>query len=126
MSTRSLSKKQPLKKHIKVDVDKLIVLDDERLSLLKEIEDLRSQQNTQSDMIQSLESEVKRVQAISAVKELKEGLKEKEAVYKQILEPWQALMYAIPNIPDVTVPEGKSDADNVPIKTWGEKKRCSF
>lgn len=35
-------------------------------------------------------------------------------------------MLQVPNIPDISVPEGKSDEDNVEIKTWGEIKDFSF
>jgi seryl-tRNA synthetase len=32
----------------------------------------------------------------------------------------------VPNIPDMTVPEGESDEQNVEIKTWGEKTKFTF
>ncbi len=121
-----LVKEAARKKRISVDVDRLISLDEERLSLLKDVEELRAQQNAQSQDIQSLSSEVERVQLIESMKVLKDKLKDKEALYKKVLDPWQALMYAIPNIPDVTVPEGESDQENVAIKSWGEKRVFDF
>ena len=33
---------------------------------------------------------------------------------------WRELMILVPNIPDVSVPEGESDAQNAEIKKWGE------
>ena len=45
---RDLVKNAAIKKHITVDVDKLVAVDTERLGLLQEIEELRAQQNTQS------------------------------------------------------------------------------
>ncbi|MCD5396734.1 MAG: hypothetical protein LRZ98_01065 [Candidatus Pacebacteria bacterium] len=35
-------------------------------------------------------------------------------------------MWRIPQVPDESVPTGKSDEDNVPIKTWGEKTKFDF
>lgn len=121
-----LVKEAAQKKNIKVDVDKLIDLDTQRLELLSAIEKLRAEQNEQSQKIPQLTTDVEREQAVSAMKILKDELKEKESTYKPIAEQWQQLMYQIPNIPDVSVPEGNSDDDNVPIKTWGEHTTFDF
>lgn len=114
------------KKNIKVDVDRLIVLDTQRLELLTQIENLRAQQNEQSQKIPQLTTEVEKQQAVSAMKIIKDDLKEKESTYRTMVQEWQTLMYQIPNIPDVSVPEGNSDEDNVAIKTWGEHTSFSF
>lgn len=39
---------------------------------------------------------------------------------------WQKLMVQVPNIPDMSVPEGESDTDNKEVKVWGEKPAFSF
>lgn len=121
-----LVKQAAIKKHIKVDVDKLIQLDTERLALLQDIEKLRAEQNTQSEEIQKIADTVEREVAIVAMRKVKETLKEKEASYKTIYDSWYELMLKIPNIPDMTVPDGESDADNVQIKQWGEQTTFSF
>jgi seryl-tRNA synthetase len=123
---RDLVKAAARKKHIKVDVDKLVAIDNDRLALLREIEDLRSQQNTQSKIIQTLRDQNERNQAIENMRVLKETLKEKESAMKPIQSKWHDLMLKIPNIPDVTVPEGDSDEDNQQVKTWGEATQFSF
>ena len=38
----------------------------------------------------------------------------------------QAILQRIPNLPQATVPVGKSEADNVVVKTWGEKPDVRF
>ena len=123
---RDLVKNAAIKKHITVDVDKLVAVDTERLGLLQEIEELRAQQNTQSSIIEKLTDATEREQAISNMRTLKEGLKEKETEYKKIESKWQDLMWQIPNIPDMTVPDGESDQDNEQIKTWGEQTTFDF
>ena len=35
-------------------------------------------------------------------------------------------MLLVPNIPDETVPEGDSDADNVEVRKWGEIRTFDF
>jgi seryl-tRNA synthetase len=42
------------------------------------------------------------------------------------MEEWQKMMLQVPNIPDISVPAGKSDQDNKEIKTWGDKPSFSF
>jgi seryl-tRNA synthetase len=73
---RDLVKSAAIKKHINVDVDKLLRLDSERLELLREIEALRAEQNTASLKIGQSEGE-NRESAIIAMRTLKEGLKNK-------------------------------------------------
>jgi len=114
------------KKNITIDVDALIELDTQRVALLTHIETLRAQQNEQSQKIPQITTDVQRQQAISEMKEVKDELKEKEAHYRIIADQWQSLMYQVPNIPDVSVPDGVSDEDNVPIKAWGEHTEFSF
>ena len=60
------------------------------------------------------------------MKALKEQLSGSEDMLKKATAQWQNLMLHVPNIPDMTVPEGESDADNVEIKTWGEKTNFDF
>ena len=35
-------------------------------------------------------------------------------------------MLCVPNVPDISVPDGDSDADNQEVKSWGEKPTFSF
>ena len=123
---RDLVKAAAIKKNITVDVDKLVALDTERITLLQDIEGLRANQNTQSSIIEKLSDPVEREQAIANMRTLKESLKEKEVEYKKIESKWQNLMWQIPNIPDMTVPDGDSDQDNVQIKTWGYTTTFDF
>jgi len=122
---RSLVKSAAIKKHIDVDVDTLLKLDNDRLELLRDIESLRAEQNLASAKI-AQSSDTDRESAIIAMRTLKEGLKEKEDKHKKVHKKWQNIMWQIPNIPDVSVPDGLSDADNVQIKTWGEETVFDF
>ena len=44
----------------------------------------------------------------------------------EIMKEWQQLMVAVPNIPDMSVPDGLDDADNVEVRTWGEIPKFDF
>jgi seryl-tRNA synthetase len=114
------------KKNITVDVDRLIFLDNERLHLLRDIEALRSEQNEQSKKVQTLRNQTDRENIIIAMRTVKDALKEKELTYKKIEAKWKNIMLQIPNIPDMTVPDGDSDADNIQTKEWGSKTQFGF
>ena len=92
---RDIVKDAATKKNIKIDVDKLLKIDAERLDLLRDIEALRAEQNKQSQKIQTLEDGTEKEQSIIAMRTLKESLKEKEGKYKQIQKKWQDLMWQI-------------------------------
>ena len=55
-----------------------------------------------------------------------EELKELEKDFENIMTKWKKLMLEVPNIPDISVPDGETDADNQEIKIWGEKTKFDF
>lgn len=57
---------------------------------------------------------------------LKEEMKKEEEALKSVMEEWRSLMVRVPNIPDMTVPDGDSDADNQEHKVWGDKTVFDF
>ena len=57
---------------------------------------------------------------------VKEDIKEKEEKLKTVVEEWQKLMLQVPNVPDISVPNGKSEEDNVEILAWGKKPEFNF
>ena len=113
------------KKHIAVDVDRLVVVDDRRRELLTEVEAARAKQNQASEKIPSASASEKE-RLLREMKTLKEKMSEFEEELKAVMTEWQTLMVQVPNIPDISVPEGKTDADNKPVKHWGEKPKFSF
>lgn len=114
------------KKHIDVDIEKLISLDDARLKTLKEVEDLRSEVNTASNNISRNQDPALKTQLIEEMRLVKDDIKAKEEKLKEITEEWQTLMLHVPNVPDMSVGEGASDAENQEIKAWGEKPNFQF
>lgn len=113
------------KKHIDFDVNTLVELDDKRLELLKEVEAMRTEQNAVGEKIPQA-GEDEKTKLLSEMTELKEKLQSKEKKLKKVMQEWQVLMLAVPNIPDMSVPEGETDADNVEIRVEGEKPSFNF
>jgi seryl-tRNA synthetase len=113
------------KKHINFNVDDLIAADQKRIEKLSLVENLRSEQNSVSDKIPSATPE-ERQALIAQMTLLKEDLKKHEETLKETMTDWQKLMLQVPNVPDISVPEGDSDADNLEVKEVGEKPNFSF
>lgn len=113
------------KKHIDFDVEALLKVDDQRLSILKEVEEMRAKQNEVSQRIPKASDEEKQ-KILSEMKVLKETLQAKEVDLKNVVVQWQKIMVQVPNIPDASVPEGVTSDDNQEIKKWGEKPNFDF
>ena len=114
------------KKHANVDIDELLALDEKRLSLLSKVEALRGEQNKASLALGKDLNSVERVQMIEEMRLVKEDLKEKEEELNAVMKSWQLLMLQVPNVPDISVPDGDTDEDNKEVKTWGEKPNFGF
>lgn len=113
------------KKHVEVDIDRLLVVDDERKAIRQELDDRKAEQNRMSDRIR-LAKDDERENLIEAMRHVKDGAVELEEKYAAVMEEWQKLMLSVPNIPDMSVPEGESDAENQEVKKWGELPKFSF
>lgn len=114
------------KKKIKVDISRLVSLDDERLEALKAVETLRSEVNRVSGNIARDGDPALKVQMIEEMRLVKEEIKKKEEKLKEVTEEWQAIMLQVPNMPDMTVPEGAGEEDNKEVATWGNKPEFNF
>lgn len=114
------------KKHLNFDVDGLLQLDDTRLQNLSLVESLRAEQNKISDEVGRTKDATVREKHISDMKVLKEHLRQKEDELKEIVKKWQTLMLEVPNIPDISVPDGISDEGNMEVKKWGDLPKFKF
>lgn len=114
------------KKRVKVDIDLLIRKDDERRLLIQKAEELRTEQNKQSGNIVREKDPKAREQMILEMTTVKNDLNVIEENLKPVLVEWKKLMLEVPNIPDMSVPEGKGDEDNVEIRVVGDKPEFSF
>ena len=108
-------------------VDKAVELELKRRETIKEVETLKARRNSESAKVAQLKREKKNADDIIAdmqktgvrIKELDDILSSTEAELKE-------LMLSIPNIPHSTTPFGKSDADNVEVRKWGEPTSFDF
>lgn len=108
-------------------IDELVKLDEDRRKKLVEVENLKSKRNKDSGEIAKLKRTGQNADELLAeMKKISDDIKGIDAQLSSIDEKIQYIMLRIPNIPHPSVPEGKSDADNVEIRKWGEPKKFNF
>ena len=113
------------KKNVSIDLEHLIRVDDERLRLLREIEECRATQNAVSQSIVNA-GDADRAEMIVRMGVVKDNVKILEDSYNSVVADWQSLMLQVPNIPSVASPVGNDETASVVIKTWGEKPVFDF
>ncbi|MEK7660228.1 MAG: serine--tRNA ligase [Patescibacteria group bacterium] len=114
------------KKGFNTDIPGLLKADEERRRLIKEVDDLRAKINEASSRIPTMGDTPDRQMLIEEMRQVKEALGVKEDTMRRAEELFQNLMLTVPNVPDPSVPEGKTDEDNVEIKKVGETPTFSF
>lgn len=108
-------------------IDKVVELDEKRRKNLVEVENLKSKRNKDSGEIPKLKKAGQNTDALMAeMKKLSDDIKNIDAEVSKIDEEIEYIMLRIPNIPNPSVPEGKSDAENVEIRKWGEPRKFDF
>lgn len=105
------------KKKIKIDLDRLVVVDDARKTVMTELETKKAEQNRVSADVVTATPEV-RATLIQQMQTLKAAIQVDEEKLKPLMDEWKTLMLQVPNIPDMSVPDGDSDADNLEVKVW--------
>lgn len=113
------------KKQLSFDVDALLALEEKRKQTLSSFEAARTEQKALSDEVGKAAPE-DRARMSEALKPLKEKVQGLEEDLRAVMKDWQALMLEVPNVPDMSVPEGTSEDDNVETKIWGERPVFSF
>ena len=104
------------------DREKFFELDEERRSVISEVEKLQAERNAVSKQIGQLMREGKRDEAeaakaqVAANKDRIAALDERRGAVEQELFD---LVAAIPNIPHESVPYGRDDSDNPEVRRWG-------
>ncbi|HOI41573.1 MAG TPA: serine--tRNA ligase [Elusimicrobiales bacterium] len=114
------------KKRLDFDPAPLLAADDRRRELLAVIEKMRAEQNEVSLRLPQIKDKAEKAELISGMKALKERLSKEEERLRETMAEWHSLMLRVPNVPDSSVPEGATDAENVQLRTWGEVPRFDF
>jgi len=110
-------------------IDEILKLDEQRRKFLVEVEAFKSQRNRVSKEIGALMGQKKLTEAEAKKAETKDlGDKIEEADYdvSQAESKRDALMLQLPNLPNESVPPGKTAEDNPEVRVHGEKAAFDF
>ncbi|MFA6183755.1 MAG: serine--tRNA ligase [Parcubacteria group bacterium] len=110
-------------KNIKLDLDKLLELDRERVELLQKVEKLQAEKN---DLNNEMAKAQNKEATIEKGAEIKKELAELEPRFKEVKEAFENLMVKVPNIVSSDTPLGKDESDNKEVLVWGEIPKFDF
>ena len=113
------------KKRLDFKVDELLKIDDERVKIVGLVDNLRREQNEASAGISQASGDEK-AKLIEKMSSVKTDLQKNEEELKEVMKRWQQQMLLVPNIPDMSVPEGDDDSGNQEVKVWGDRRKFDF
>ena len=112
-----------------LDVAAFQKLESERKTLQTRTQDLQARRNSLSKQIGMLKGKGKGEDAsvvMAEVAALKIELDANEERLGELLKEFDAFVATIPNLPQASVPVGKSEADNVEVSRWGTPRSFDF
>jgi seryl-tRNA synthetase len=102
-------------------------IDQERRAAITVSETLKADRNKATEEIAQLKKNKQDATAqINATKELREKIAEAEKTAEEADARLRNILLGIPNLPDDSVPIGKSEADNVEVRKWGTAPKFDF
>ena len=119
------------KKRLDFNLDELLAAEAKRTELLSEVEKMRAEQNLITEQISRFSADPasdqsQRQTLIAQMKVFKDTLATKETELNSVMETWRNLMLRVPNVPDISVPEGDDDAGNLEVRKVGEPTKFDF
>jgi len=127
LNNLELVKDKTRKRQYNFDFENLLQLAEKRKTLIKDVEELKRTRNEGSKKISQLIREGQDVSSLNKeMRDISEQIKTLDNTLKSVNEEINRLLHNIPNIIDDTVPIGDGEADNIIIKTYGEKPYFDF
>jgi len=108
-------------------VDRILLLDQERRSILRELESLRSERNRVSKEIGTMKKRSLDTSDLEAqVKKIRESIEKLEAKLSLVEKQMKEVMLRLPNIPHESVPIGEDEKDNLEVRRHGTPRDFNF
>jgi len=105
-------------------LDEILEIDERYRSLLRQTEELRAKHNETSKQL--AKSKERSPQFMAQMRQLGEQISFLQQQTKEAKASVDCLLLELPNIPHPSVPEGKSESDNVVVRAWGKPKELPF
>jgi len=107
-------------------IDAILDLDEQRRTLIQEVEALKAERNAVSKEIGRMKDPDERQAKIEAMRMVGDRISEIDERLRQIENQLNGILATIPNLPDSRVPYGKDDNENVVIRTEGQLPEFDF
>ena len=112
-------------------LDDFAQIDQQRLTILAEVEGLKNKRNIVSKEVSQLKQgsgqDAARADAlIIEMRDTNQRIKDLDAELASIEVRLQTIVMAIPNLCDDSVPVGQNDTDNLEVRVWGDKPAFTF
>lgn len=115
------------KKGYVLDVAKIGELEAQRKQVQVETEQLQSERNSRSKNIGKAKGAGEDIAPLIAeMNQMGEQLDQAKAKLNDVQAQLDELLLGVPNVPDDSVPEGKTEDDNVLERVWGEPTEFDF
>jgi seryl-tRNA synthetase len=112
---------------VSAELQQLATVEAHRRRLIPVVEGLKREQNTAGDEVARAKRQGKDVAGIhEASKARAQKIKQHEIELDSIERQRTIILETLPNIPHASVPVGKSSADNVVVRSWGEATPPEF
>jgi len=110
-----------------MELQQLLEFETHRRRLIPEIEALKREQNTSGDQVARAKRHGEDVQHLYAASKLRnQTIKQLDIELEAVERQRTLILETLPNVPHASVPVGKSAADNVVVRTWGEPGALDF
>ena len=110
-----------------LDLEEFRELDTRRRAAVTESEQLKAQRNSESAEISKLRKQgVDTAEQQLKVREIGDRITALDEQVKALDEEFRELLAGIPNLPHESVPVGRSEADNVEVRRWGQPPEFDF
>ncbi|MDD5593554.1 MAG: serine--tRNA ligase [Candidatus Margulisbacteria bacterium] len=108
-------------------VENFLCIDEEWRKLTAKIDDLKAKRNAASDKIAEMKKNKEDAsRLLSDMKGLSDQVKSLEDEQKNLGRQIDDIVLAMPNIPQASVPVGKTCRENREVRAWGEKRKFDF
>jgi seryl-tRNA synthetase len=110
-----------------VSLAPVLAADAERRRLVTEAEELKAERNRASEAIGQAKRRGEDAQAAMAhMREVSDRIKALDALVKDADARLENLLFDVPNVPQPSVPVGRSAEDNVEVRRWGTPRQFAF
>ncbi len=112
------------KRQAEAPLEELLALDEERRRLVAETDALRHRHKTASRQLGQMKEKPESL--LKEMRELGDQVRARGRLESDLEGRMKDLMLRLPNIPHSSVPVGRDEGDNLPVRSWGKTRDFDF